>query len=326
MNYFIICDTRENFPSYMSGKKVYNDHISQSSLDEIIKAIKKCGYNVEYFGGVNDLIDYYHDKIKMPEGYYINLNDGLNEKHKRGQTPLLLELLKVPFSGPDVFHILLANDKYFCSLCLNKSGIMTPNAVQILDVKSIDSIKNISFPVIIKPNCEGSSIGINSNSFCNNYDAAAKHCKELLENYDELIVEEYIPGYEVTNLVIRNQKGLILLNEPMVISLNNQLYLNQELFGIEEKCYGFRKYWLAEQILSADTVNKIKLVSEKIADILNLSSFFRFDYRIYDNEVYFIEANTNPAFGLSSDVGKLCELRGISFEEFVSVYMDSLID
>lgn len=326
MNYYIICDTREKFHSYMNGSKVYNDHISQNSLNALINAIKSCGYNVEFFGGVDNLIEYYHKKIIMPEGYYINLNDGLTEKHKRGQTPLLLELLKVPFSGSDVFHTLLANDKYFSSLCLREHGIKSPDAAQILDVKSVNSIRNLSLPVIVKPNCEGSSIGINSNSYCNDYNKAVACCTELLTQYDELIVEEYIPGYEVTNLVIRKKNGKILLNEPMVMSLNNQLYLNNELFGIDEKYNGLRKYWLASQILPTDVVNSIKQTSEKIANIFNLSALFRFDYRISGKDVFFIEVNTNPAFGISSDVGKLCELKNISFLDFVSVYMESMTD
>lgn len=326
MNYYIICDTREKFSSYMNGSKIYNDHISQSSLNNLIETIKICGYNIKFFGGVDDLIEHYHKRITMPEGYYINLNDGLTEKHKRGQTPLLLELLKVPFSGPDVFHILLANDKYFSSLCLKENGIKSPDAVQILDRDSVSSIKNLSFPVIIKPNYEGSSIGINSNSYCNDYDKAVSLCTNLLTQYDELIVEEYISGYEVTNLVIKKKNGKILLNEPMVISLNNQFYLNNEIFGINEKYNGLRKYWLASQILPKDTVDSIKQISEKIANIFNLSAFFRFDYRISKNDIYFIEVNTNPAFGTSSDVGKLCELKNISFSDFVSIYMNSMTD
>lgn len=326
MNYYIICDPREKFDSYTNGKKIYNDHISQKSLNFLIDAMKACGYNAEYFGGVDNLIECYHKNIKMPEGYYVNLNDGLTEKHKRGQTPLLLELLKVPFSGSDVFHTLLANDKYFSCLCLKEHGVMCPDAVQILDKSSVSSIKNLSLPVIIKPNCEGSSIGINSNSYCNDYDKAMAYCTKLLAQHDELIVEEYIPGYEVTNLVIRKKNGKTLLNEPMVISLSNQLYLNSEVFGVNEKYHGLRKYWLASQVLPKNIVDNIKQVSEKIAEIFHLSAYFRFDYRISENEVYFIEVNTNPAFGISSDVGKLCELKNISFSDFVSIYMDSLTD
>lgn len=112
----------------------------------------------------------------------------------------------------------------------------------------------------------------------------------------------------------------------MVMSLNNQLYLNNELFGIDEKYNGLRKYWLASQILPTDVVNSIKQTSEKIANIFNLSALFRFDYRISGKDVFFIEVNTNPAFGISSDVGKLCELKNISFLDFVSVYMESMTD
>lgn len=326
-NIYVICDYREKFPSYFTGEKIYNDHISKKSLDNLIDAIQKCGYCVEYFGGIDRLIEYYYNKIPMPDGLYINLNDGLTEKHKRGQTPLLLELLNVHFSGSDVFHTLLASDKFFSNVCLREMNITCPSAVQITDEASLDKIFNLALPVIVKPNYEGSSIGITPHNLCLNYEYALKLCREMLRAFDEIIIEEYISGYEVTNLVIkRKSNGEILLNEPMVISLGNQIFLENEIMGIEEKYKGLRKYWLASQILPSKVVDTIKATSHRISQILHLTNYFRIDYRISGDKIYFIEANTNPAFGMSSDVGKLCKLTGKSFSYFVNLYVSSLFD
>ncbi|MCH5172513.1 MAG: ATP-grasp domain-containing protein [Erysipelotrichales bacterium] len=323
---YIICDYREKFSSLVSGEKIYNDHISKQSLDNLINTMIGCGYNAEYFGGVDDLIKCYHEKINMPDGIYINLNDGLTEKHKRGQTPLLLEMLKVAYSGSDAFHTLLVSDKYFTNLCLQKNNILCPGSVLISEETDLEQIYDLNTPLILKPNYEGSSIGISNQSFCQKHDQAVLLAKNMMKDYDDILVQEYISGYEITNLLIL-KKGTdkILFNEAMCISYNDQIFLTNEVFGINEKSSNIRQYRLANQVLDSAIVDKIKYISENIARILHLTNFIRIDYRINCENIYFIEANTNPAFGVTSDVGKCCSLLNMPFDAFVSLFIDSVI-
>lgn len=324
---YIVCDYREKFPSISPGTKVYNDHISKESMINLIDTIKKCGYDAEYFGGVDELIKFYHQKIKMPDGIFINLNDGLSEKHKRGQTPLLLEMLKVPYSGSDPFHTLLVNDKYFTNLCLQQNKILCPNSVLISNKSDLSQINELNPPIIVKPNYEGSSIGVLPSNFCNDVKSAVNTALKLLNNFDDILVQEYIPGYEVTNLIIRQKdSNEILFNEPLSLSYNDQIFLNNEVFGKNEKSSNIRQYRLASQILNTTTVETIKQLSAQIIFTLHLFNFVRIDYRINGEKVYFIEANTNPAFGRNSDVGKCCNLLNISFEDFVSLFIKSLFN
>ncbi|MBD5111301.1 MAG: ATP-grasp domain-containing protein [Ruminococcaceae bacterium] len=322
---YIICDYREKFPSLTVGNKTYNDHISKQSMINLINTINSIGYEAEYFGGVEDLIKSYSQKRIMPEGVYINLNDGLSEKHKRGQTPMLLEMLNVPYSGSDPFHTLLVSDKYFTNLCLRQKNIQCPDSVMISSQEDFSQIHNLRFPVIAKPNCEGSSIGITSSCFCPDFKTAKIKTQDLLKDFDEVLVQEYIAGYEITDLIIR-QKGTnnILFNQPLSIAYQNQLFLSNEIFGIFEKSSNIRKYYLAEQNFSNTVTDNVKIITEQIALALNLNNFIRVDYRINDNGIFFIEANTNPAFGTTSDVGKCCELLNVTFESFVKLYIESL--
>lgn len=291
----------------------------------LINTINGIGYEAEYFGGVEDLIKAYNQKKIMPEGIYINLNDGLSEKHKRGQTPMLLEMLNVHYSGSDPFHTLLVSDKYFTNLCLRQKNIQCPDSVRISSQDDLSQIHNLHFPVITKPNYEGSSIGITSSCFCQEFETAKIKTMDLLKEFDEVLVQEYVSGYEITDLLVR-QKGTnkILFNQPLSISYQDQLFLSNEIFGVFEKSSNIRKYYLAEQNLSKAVTENIKKTTEQIAFTLSLNNFVRVDYRVNDNGVYFIEANTNPAFGITSDVGKCCELLNITFKDFVKLYLESL--
>lgn len=324
--FYIVCDYREKFKSYINGNKIYNDHISKISLDNLINAIHSCGYEADYFGGVDRLIEYYHKKIQMPNGLYINLNDGLEQKHKRGQTPILLELLKVPYSGPDAFNTLLASDKYFTKIALKSIGVSCPDSILIRKNKSNEKIMSLKLPLIVKPNYEGSSIGIDSSCFCATYKEATNKISELLKSFDEVLAEEYIEGYEVTVLVISKKcSGKILLNEPLSVAYDKKTYLTSEIFGAKEKYSAIRRYCLAECVLSQSTVEKIKQTSSSIVEFLKLPNFVRIDYRIRKENIYFLEINTNPAFGVTSDAGKLCELKNIPFVQFVNIFISSCL-
>ena len=325
-NLYIVCDYREQFPSIINGTKIYNDHISKNSLDNLITSLNHCGYYTEYFGGVDTLIEYYYCGKKLPDGIFVNLNDGLTEKHKRGQTPLLLEMLKANYTGADVFHTLLASDKYFTSLYLQQNNILCPNSILISSKTDIKQIENISPPLIIKPNYEGSSIGITSNCFCSNYQKAETAITKLLQEFEDILVQEYISGYEITNILLTEKKAKkTLFNEALIISLEDKIYFDNEVFGIEEKYLGKRQYQLAQKFLSPLIVDKIKYTSEHINTLMHLSNYTRLDYRICGEEIYFIEVNTNPAFGKSSDVGKCCELLNISFDSFVELFAQTIM-
>lgn len=324
-NLYIVCDYREQFPSLINGEKVYNDHMSKKSLDDLIARLIYCGYNTEYFGGVDKLIEYYYYKKNLPKGVFINLNDGLVEKHRRGQTPLLLEMLNVPYTGADVFHTLLASDKYFTSLFLKQNNILCPLSILVSSIADIDGIEGIRLPLIVKPNYEGSSVGISSNCFCTNYKEAKAIITNLLDKFEDVLVQEYICGYEVTNILLTHKKTKqVLFNEALSISINNQLYLNNEIFGFKEKALNKRQYALSQQVLPPLMVENIKHTSERINSLMHLSNYTRFDYRINGEKLYFIEVNTNPALGVSSDVGKCCELLNIPFNNFVSLFAQTI--
>lgn len=323
-NFYFICNYREQFPTLINGSKVYNDHISQVALTTLINTFNQCGYPTKYFGGVEKLIECYYKKIPMPEGIYVNLNDGLEEKHKRGQTPILLELLHIPFTGSEAFNALLASDKFFTKAALHNIGVKSAPSILIRKGESPKHLNELNYPVIVKPNTEGSSLGIDANSFCSNETDARKKALTLCQEFGDVLIEEYIEGYEATDLIISNKHtGNVLLNEVLCITLGDKVKFSSEIIGIKEKASGARKYHLPEKYLSSAMIKKIKSISEQIIKYLGLPNFVRLDFRIRKNEVFFLEVNTNPAFGITSDVGRLCELKNMTFKQFVEIFIAS---
>ena len=65
--YYVVANTREQFLNEVLSSRVYNDHPSKNSIDQIVSSLKSEGYNADYFGGVEKLMDAYSKKITFPK-------------------------------------------------------------------------------------------------------------------------------------------------------------------------------------------------------------------------------------------------------------------
>lgn len=315
----IIADCREDFPSIITGKH-YNDHYSRKSILEIQKAIENLGYECEFIGGINALVKYLNNKPNCDNLLFLNFSDGLTQKNRRMQAPLLLELMNAKYSGSDPFVVGVVNDKYFTNKFLREHHINVPNCILYKNWKNSADLK---YPVVVKPNSEGSSLGISQSSICHNDFEIEHQAKILISKGYIPIIEEYIAGYEVTNFLIGNTNNFTL-NELILSEYENETFFNELVFGQYEKSSGKRK----QQILTDDnapfSILSIKEQSCKIFNILGLSDLARIDYRISsDGTPIFIEINSLPVFSSTSEIGSICKFYNKSLEQILELLINT---
>ncbi len=326
MNYYIICDFREDFPSVNGNNRYYNDHPRKDSVIEICNLLKEKGYKCEIFGGVKKLIHYYDNKILMPNGLYINMSDGLNEEYCRMQVPIMAEMLNIFLSGGNSFLVGLANNKYYANCAVEKEGFLVPKSIlfdSLYTFYDLDFI-NINYPVILKPNTEGSSIGISEKNICHTYDEARLIYDTLNQKYNEIIMQEYIDGYEVTNMLVGN-KGNYVLNEVVMTLKNGKEYYIDTVLSQDDKANKKTIDIIADQKLPKAVIENIKHTTISIFEKLHYKDIIRIDYRVTkDFKVYFIELNTVPRISSTTELGLMCKHAGLTFDEFLCLYVDSI--
>lgn len=314
MNYKIICDFNENYDSKTDVGHI-NDHQTKESFEKINSAINRLGYKCDIFGGVSELIKAYNEnRIMNNNDIYINLSDGTDKKYSRVQVPVLCDLLNLKYSGGGTFETALTSNKFYSSLAVRDYGLLAPKSFLVKSEKDLTLISNGKY--IVKPNSEGSSIGINSKSVCNTISGTKAQAKNLLQMFSEVLVEEYVPGYDATCFVIGNET--IFLNEPLLIRHHNKLIFDNEVMGYEEHANKTREFISCENILSKKTKQTLQKISIEIKNLFNINDFCRIDYRITENfNVYFLEINTVPAISMQSQVGDICKNLNITFEDFI---------
>lgn len=314
----VIADCREDFPSIIEGKH-YNDHYSRKSILEIQKAIVNLGYECDFVGGINTLVKYLSNKQNCENLLFLNFSDGLTQKNRRMQAPLLLELMNAKYSGSDPFVVGIVNDKYFTNKFLKEHHINVPNCVLYKNWKASSKLK---YPVVVKPNNEGSSLGISQPSICHNSSEIAQQAQKLISEDYIPIIEEYVAGYEVTNFLIGNTNKFVL-NELIISEYENQTYFNEFVFGQNEKSSGRRLQHVLTNDNAPFSISSIKEQSSKIFSILGLSDLARIDYRIStDGTPMFIEINSLPVFSTTSEIGVICKFYNKSIEQILELLIN----
>lgn len=329
MKYFLLCDCRENFENcikFSDDSSVFNDHPSKKNLDEILDAMKELGYDCEYFGGVPELVhaaDNPQD-IELENCRFINFTDGMDQNYSRAQAPILLDILGVPYSGSGVFACVLMNNKHYCKQALRSHNISMPNSciVNKFIPFSKTMIQSWSYPIFVKPNCEGSSVGISGQNVCHTYDQLSTMTALLIEQYEEVILEEYIRGIDVTNYLIGNSDNYSI-NEVIVSELLDSS--PWAVYGMEEKRNKQRNLYFNDEKLDIAVVEQIKKTSIQIANIIGANDICRIDYR-YDynkNIFYFLEINSAPRFSSSSEIGFIAHKKNISFASILGKFLST---
>lgn len=317
MKYYIVAEVRESYPSLLAQKNIYNDYVSRKSMLDLEEGIRNIGYDCHFLGGVKELYNLYKNNEKYDDVIFINYNYGIPAQYKRVQGPALLEIMNAKYSGSDPFVSLLVNDKAYCKKILSNSHILTPTAFLLCNREDIQSYLNrtaLKTPLVLKPNMEGSSLGIDKDCLCWDYESAISKATLLLEEYSQILAEEYIEGYECTVWIIGNKANFPFI-KPLIISNNKQYYFQKKIFTMEDKANHIKDYDLPSNHLPLDLVKQLESISKTIFIELGLRDYARIDYRIKDGKIYFLEINALPIFSKTSEIGAISQLYDIPYSE-----------
>lgn len=326
IKFCILAEVRENHKSILKQENTYNDYVSQKSMLELAEGISSLGFECEFIGGMEEMVKL-SENIDFKNTIFINYNYGSPSQFKRGQSPIFLEMNHALYSGSDPFVSLLVNDKYCSKKVVSKNGYKTANSLLIHskdDTKYINE-SNINIPIVIKPNAEGSSLGIDNDSYCETYERARAQCMKLLNSFSPLIAEEYVSGYELTVWIIGNKNNFKLIC-PLLVSIDNIYYFESKVVTIFDKANHKRCYSLPQNFFPNYIMNNIIEVSKQIFVDLGMRDYGRIDFRIKNSEIFFIEANALPIFSKTSEIGEICKLYNMSYEKICGLLIDSITE
>ncbi len=213
------------------------------------------------------------------------------------------DMLNVPYIGCSAITSALTFNKFHCNIFLKNFGINIAKAELIkagIKYNKAAIINTVGLPCFVKPNAGGSSFGISKVKNIEDFDKAAL---SALEESEEAIIEEFIPGREITCCVYKLKGKLISLPLAEIISKN-------EFFDYQAKYNADLNEEIVPAPISAELTATCKKLSEKVYNLLSCSGIVRVDFILSGNTFFLLEINTIPGVTAESIVPKMIATSG----------------
>ena len=271
--------------------------ISLSSGKGVVQALKNLGYTTKAIVVGEDLSKLIADLKRFQPDVIFNALHGKGGED--GGIQGLLNWQKIPYTHSGVLASSLGMDKEMTRKIAQQ--VKVPVAKGGLKTK-LEFLK-MKLPLVVKPNDEGSSIGVSLVL------KEADRKKVKWPKDKKLLVEEYIPGRELSVAVMDGKALGILELKP------------------KKGWYDFRNKYQAGAVqhlipapVSPAIEKKLCQYAEKIHNSLGCRGVTRSDFRLDKNKVVFLEINTNPGMTPTSLVPDIAKLKNLSYEELVEKF------
>ena len=236
------------------------------------------------------------------EAAYIALHGGWGEN---GGVQAALNALRIPYTGPGVLASQIAMDKVKTKMVLEMKNVPTAR----WGLANPDTEKSpLPLPVVVKPPCDGSSVGISKVSaeadWIKSRDlafSAIKQSGNLKSSDPTILVEEFIPGREFTVAVVDGEAWPVI-----EIVAKGGWYGYEEKYNSDETKYPFLE--------DADLAPKMQRIAVEAYKAVGCRGVTRVDFRVSPlGRCYVLELNTSPGFTSHSLVPKSGIRTGLTF-------------
>ena len=238
------------------------------------------------------------------------------------------ELIHLPYSTSNVLVEALTFNKFVLNQYLRGYGVSVADSLLIRkgyeELVNDDEIeKKIGMPCFVKPAADGSSFGV---SKVKNKDQLAPAIRKAIMECDEVMVEKYIEGTEISIGCYKTRNKSVVLPATEVVTEN-------EFFDYDAK-YNGKVTEITPARLSAETTARVNEITSRIYDILHCNGIIRIDYIISRgkgsngedvDKINMIEINTTPGMTATSFIPQQVKAAGLKMSDILTDIIENQI-
>jgi D-alanine-D-alanine ligase len=245
-----------------------------------------------------------------------NTAEGSRGRFREAFYPALFDRLGLPFTGSDAWVCALTLDKQLTKMLVAQHGVPTPRWAFLESPQHLARV-DLRYPLIVKPNYEGSSMGITVDSVVQTPQELETRVVELLGRYPSgLLVEEFIVGRDV----------VVPFLEKASIATSG--VLEPASYAYDEEVVGARKYQIYDFELKTSSSDAVRVhvpahidggqrdqamaLSRVVFKALGVRDAGRIDFRVAeDGQLYFLEVNALPSLERGASIYESAALAGL---------------
>jgi D-alanine-D-alanine ligase len=300
-------DSKEFDISLKSAETVFKN-IDREKYNPYLVLIKNDKWEIKIENKLYDINNSLKAKVKGKE---LNFKLVFMALHgppaENGELQISLEKNNIKYTCCDSKTSKLTFDKFRCNQLLFTKNYFIANSIliskdEIINIQEIET--NFNLPLIVKPNQAGSSNGI---SLVKNYKEIFDAIKLASVHDNEVIIEEYIKGTEVSCGILKIKDQINLLPITEIVSEN-------DFFDYDAK-YNNKSEEITPARITKNETKLIHQTTEKIYKELGLKGICRIDFIIKNSKPFVIEINTIPGLSEKSIIPKQLKAAGYNLKQ-----------
>ncbi|HAK96884.1 MAG TPA: D-alanine--D-alanine ligase [Planctomycetes bacterium] len=304
-------------------ERVYPSNIVRDEVPAIERSLVDGGFQPCVLPVANFSKDLVETLLDIAPKFVFNLCEAMNGSCELEMCVAgLLELMGIPYTGSPPLALGLALNKFHVKQILNSAGVPTPRGYVCRPGQTPAVPRSMRFPLIVKPEHEDASLGINSNSVCRTIEEIERQIGYIHEAYrQDALVEEYLDGREFNVSVLGDR-------EPQVLAVQEIDF--QGLPEGEPRIVSFRAKWDEGSLLFDSTVpvcpaRLSKRLEQRIRDLalrshlaVGCRDYSRVDMRTdARGSLYVLEVNPNPDISPDAGFARAACAAGYSYGEMI---------
>lgn len=311
LNIAYTCNVRQ---PWMEDER-YGEFEGPDTIAAVAAALERIGAHVELIDVGPDI---YHqlEKRKDRIDLVFNNTEGLNEKELREAiVPFFCEYLHIPCTGSSPKTFINKMDKATAKRIVAYDGVPTARFQLMIPGERLG---DLSFPLMVKPYSEGTSIGISQKSKVHTVAELDDAVRMVHTQFNQAaLVEEFLPGHEYTIGVIGNYVLPIL--EIDFAKIPGQPQVRDPHVKDIENPYISHLDWTEK----AKSFAQIAIAAH---EALEVRDYNRMDFRKRDGQLYFLEANVIPGVHpIEADLTNMCRHANIAHNDMIALIVHAAV-
>lgn len=306
---------KETSVALLAGGKSGEREVSLVSGKAVSDALTQAGFQVTEIDPANK-----EDLVKLVAGDYDVAFLALHGKWgEDGTIQGMLEILGIPYTGPNVWSSATAIDKAKTKLVYERVGVPTPRSVLLLDpdeMNAAEVVEQFGPSCVVKAATEGSALGV---YLCGNQDEIAHALEEVFKIDDKVLIEAMVTGDEYTVGVLGSQ-------DPQALPVIQIIPIN-EFYDYESKYAEGGSKHVCPAPLSAELTKKAQDIALLAHKGLECDGVSRTDLLLDEQGNFWaLETNTIPGMTPTSLLPDAAKSIGMDFTQLcIALIEDALV-